>query len=104
MLLTSYADLVFEGMSIAGLVTGAKKGLLYVRGEYRYLLDPLKSALAARRKAGLLGENILGTRPADGLGNSANGFRRQPAERFLGFPEDLHQPCTIVVMAARHFA
>jgi [NiFe] hydrogenase diaphorase moiety large subunit len=60
-LLTSYADLVFEGMAIAGLVTGAKTGLLYVRGEYRYLLDPLKSALAARRKAGLLGENILGT-------------------------------------------
>ena len=60
-LLTSYADLVFEGMSIAGLVTGAKTGLLYVRGEYRYLLDPLKSALAARHKAGLLGENILGT-------------------------------------------
>lgn len=60
-LLTSYADLVFEGMSIAGLVTGAQKGLLYLRGEYRYLLDPLKSALATRRAAGLLGENILGT-------------------------------------------
>ena len=60
-LLTSYADLVFEGMSIAGLVVGAKKGLLYLRGEYRYLLDPLESALAARRQAGLLGADILGT-------------------------------------------
>jgi hypothetical protein len=48
-LLTSYADLVFEGMSIAGYVVGARKGLLYLRGEYRYLLEPLESALAARR-------------------------------------------------------
>ncbi len=60
-LLTYYADLVFEGMSIAGLVVGAKKGLLYLRGEYRYLLEPLESALAARRAARLLGEGILGT-------------------------------------------
>ena len=60
-LLTSYADLVFEGMSIAGLVVGAKKGLIYLRGEYRYLLDPLEAALAKRRTAGLLGRNILGT-------------------------------------------
>jgi [NiFe] hydrogenase diaphorase moiety large subunit len=60
-LLTSHADLVFEGMSIAGLVVGAKKGLLYLRGEYRYLLEPLESALAARREAKLLGSNILGT-------------------------------------------
>ncbi|MBI5899144.1 MAG: NAD(P)H-dependent oxidoreductase subunit E [Rhodocyclales bacterium] len=59
-LLTSYADLVFEGMSIAAYVVGARKGLLYLRGEYRYLLEPLESALAARRSAGLLGANILG--------------------------------------------
>ncbi|MCF8177515.1 MAG: NAD(P)H-dependent oxidoreductase subunit E [Sulfuritalea sp.] len=58
-LLNSYADLVFEGMSIAGLVVGAKKGLIYLRGEYRYLLEPLNSALATRRSAGLLGSNIL---------------------------------------------
>ncbi|MDP2794298.1 MAG: NAD(P)H-dependent oxidoreductase subunit E [Sulfurisoma sp.] len=59
-LLTRYADLVFEGMTIAGHVVGAKKGLLYLRGEYRYLLEPLESVLAARRAAGLLGGNILG--------------------------------------------
>jgi [NiFe] hydrogenase diaphorase moiety large subunit len=59
-LLTRYADLVFEGMSIAGYVVGAKKGLLYLRGEYRYLLEPLESALAARRAAKLLGTDILG--------------------------------------------
>ena len=60
-LLTSYTDLVFEGMSIAGLVVGASKGLIYLRGEYRYLLEPLESALATRRQAGLLGKRILGT-------------------------------------------
>jgi [NiFe] hydrogenase diaphorase moiety large subunit len=59
-LLTSYADLVFEGMTIAGLAVGAKKGLLYLRGEYRYLLEPLESVLALRRKEKLLGESILG--------------------------------------------
>ena len=59
-LLTSCTDLVFEGMTIAGLVVGAKKGLLYLRGEYRYLLEPLESALVTRRNAGLLGNNILG--------------------------------------------
>ncbi|MBK6636767.1 MAG: NAD(P)H-dependent oxidoreductase subunit E [Rhodocyclaceae bacterium] len=60
-LLTRYADLVFEGMSIAGYTIGAGHGLLYLRGEYRYLLDSLKSALARRRSAGLLGKNILGS-------------------------------------------
>ncbi|MEI8162286.1 MAG: NAD(P)H-dependent oxidoreductase subunit E [Betaproteobacteria bacterium] len=60
-LLNSYSSLVFEGMSIAGLVVGAKKGLLYRRGEYLYLLEPLQAALEARRRANLLGSNILGT-------------------------------------------
>ena len=60
-LLTACSSLVFEGMSIAGLVVGAKKGLLYLRGEYRYLLEPLEAALAQRRKAGLLGKHILGS-------------------------------------------
>ena len=59
-LLTSYADLVFEGMTIAGLVVGAKKGLLYLRGEYRYLLEPLTAVLARRRQDKLLGAAILG--------------------------------------------
>jgi [NiFe] hydrogenase diaphorase moiety large subunit len=47
-------------MTVAALVAGASKGDVYLRGEYRYLLGPLNSALAGRRAAGLLGENILG--------------------------------------------
>ena len=60
-LLNSYADLVFEGMTVAALVTGARTGHVYLRGEYRHLFDPLKSALARRHAAGLLGGNIHGS-------------------------------------------
>ncbi len=60
-LLASYADKVFEGMTLCGYVIGAKKGMLYLRGEYRYLLDHLESVLARRRRQNLLGEGILGT-------------------------------------------
>lgn len=59
-LLSGFADLVFEGMTLAAWATGAKLGLVYLRGEYRYLLDPLKAVLARRRAAGLLGKNVLG--------------------------------------------
>jgi [NiFe] hydrogenase diaphorase moiety large subunit len=59
-LLTSYADLVFEGMTLAALAVGAQRGFLYVRGEYRYMLEQLEAVLQRRRKANLLGKNILG--------------------------------------------
>ena len=60
-LLTRQPDLVFEGMTVAAHVIGASKGYVYLRGEYRTLLEPLESVLATRRRAGLLGKNILGT-------------------------------------------
>lgn len=60
-LLTRHADTVFEGMTVAARVLGARQGLLYLRGEYRYLLDVLNEALARRRAAGLLGVAILDT-------------------------------------------
>jgi [NiFe] hydrogenase diaphorase moiety large subunit len=59
-LLTGYADLVFEGMTICAGVVGARQGFLYLRGEYRYLLPHLESVLARRRTDGLLGTGILG--------------------------------------------
>jgi len=58
-LLTEQADLVFEGMTVAGYVVGARRGLLYLRGEYRYLLDHLEAVLERRRGEHLLGHNIL---------------------------------------------
>ncbi|ANQ84580.1 hydrogen dehydrogenase subunit alpha [Azoarcus olearius] len=60
LLLTRMADAVFEGMTLAAWATGAQLGLLYLRGEYRYLLDALNATLTQRRAAGLLGRNILG--------------------------------------------
>jgi [NiFe] hydrogenase diaphorase moiety large subunit len=60
-LLTSYADLVFEGMTICGYVVGSTRGILYIRGEYWYLKPHLEAVLARRRAEALLGADILGT-------------------------------------------
>ena len=46
-LLTAHADLVFEGMTVVRACVGAQKGFLYLRGEYRYLLDQLDAVLRA---------------------------------------------------------
>ncbi|HCB14341.1 MAG TPA: NADP oxidoreductase, partial [Gammaproteobacteria bacterium] len=59
-LMQDFADLVFEGMTLCGRVIGAQHGFVYLRGEYRYMLNPLKATLQRRREAGLLGEAILG--------------------------------------------
>ena len=59
-LLSSHADLLFDGMTVAGYCVGARQGLVYLRGEYRYLLEPLEAVLQRRREAGLLGHNLLG--------------------------------------------
>ena len=64
-LLTTQADLVIEGMTVAAYSIGAEQGFIYLRGEYRYLLDPLNAVLERRRQENLLGENILGIPGAD---------------------------------------
>jgi len=59
-LLARWADLVFEGMTVCARVIGARRGFLYLRGEYLHLLGPLRAVVARRRTAGLLGANIGG--------------------------------------------
>lgn len=59
-LLTERADLMLEGMTIAGYAIGAKAGIIYLRGEYAYLRRYLEDVLNARRTAALLGKAILG--------------------------------------------
>jgi [NiFe] hydrogenase diaphorase moiety large subunit len=59
-LLSRHAAAVFEGMTIAAHVIGARRGLLYLRGEYRYLLEPLLALLQVRRDSHLLGTSIAG--------------------------------------------
>ncbi len=51
---------VLEGMTIAAVATGAQKGYIYLRGEYPFAAERLNHAIVAARKAGLLGDNILG--------------------------------------------
>lgn len=46
-------------MTLCAAIIGAKQGFLYLRGEYLHLYDKLQSILAERRKASLLGINIL---------------------------------------------
>jgi [NiFe] hydrogenase diaphorase moiety large subunit len=38
-------DKVFSGMAVCARVIGAKKGYIYLRGEYRFLLPELRKAL-----------------------------------------------------------
>ncbi len=59
-ILTERAHLLFEGMAVAGYAIGAENGILYLRGEYKYLLAFLEKTLADRRANGLLGKDILG--------------------------------------------
>ncbi len=60
LILSEQADLLFEGMSIAGYALGAPEGLLYLRGEYAYLWPHLQQVLARRRRNGLLGKTVAG--------------------------------------------
>ena len=54
-------NLVIEGMILAGLVTGAKKGIFYIRHEYPHQEHILDQEIKRCYEEGLLGEHILGT-------------------------------------------
>jgi len=59
-LLADKADLVLEGMAIAGRAIGAKEGIIYLRGEYDFMRRHLEEVIARREAEHLLGERILG--------------------------------------------
>ena len=52
---------VIEGVMIAALSIGATTGFIYIRGEYRYLVDIMRKALADAYAKGFLGKNIFGS-------------------------------------------
>jgi NADH-quinone oxidoreductase subunit F len=52
---------VIEGTMIAGLAVGASAGYIYVRGEYRYLLEIMQKAIADAYAKGFAGKNIFGS-------------------------------------------
>jgi NADH-quinone oxidoreductase subunit F len=51
---------VLEGMTIAGFVTGARQGYIYLRGEYPLAAKRMQLAIESANKNGFLGDNILG--------------------------------------------
>jgi NADH:ubiquinone oxidoreductase subunit F (NADH-binding) len=51
--------LVIEGMIIAGLVTGARQGILYIRHEYEEPREVLQEEIDRCYREGLLGKRIL---------------------------------------------
>jgi len=89
---------IVEAMTIAAFATGCERGYLYVRGEYPLAAERIAAAIAAARRAGLLGAGILGSslrfdvevRRGAGayicgeetaLFNSIEGFRGEPRNK-----------------------
>ncbi|HDP68850.1 MAG TPA: iron hydrogenase [Candidatus Marinimicrobia bacterium] len=62
MLLYEKTDLLLDGMTIGAYAIGAKKGFIYLRGEYLYMRKYLEKSLSKRRSQNLLGEKILGNK------------------------------------------
>jgi NADH:ubiquinone oxidoreductase subunit F (NADH-binding)/NADH:ubiquinone oxidoreductase subunit E len=58
-IMTHVPHLLIEGMILAGLVTGAKQGILYIRHEYHLQEEILGEEIRRAYRAGLLGKNIL---------------------------------------------
>ena len=98
-ILTRFADLVIEGMTIGGRAIGATLGIIYLRAEYTYLRPHLNEIIQKRRGQGLLGHDIMGVEGFDfdilvamGAGayvcgeetaliESLEGFRGEPRNR-----------------------
>ena len=51
---------IIEGTIIAGLAIGSKMGFIYLRGEYRYLIEIMEKAIEQCYAKGILGKNIMG--------------------------------------------
>ena len=52
---------LIEGMVIAGRAVGAHQGYIYIRGEYRYIIDIMDTAIAEAYAKKYLGKNIVGS-------------------------------------------
>jgi NADH:ubiquinone oxidoreductase subunit F (NADH-binding)/NADH:ubiquinone oxidoreductase subunit E len=60
-LLLRYPHLVLEGVILAGFVTGAREGYVYVRHEYSDQIKAVQAAIDQAIALGVCGKNILGT-------------------------------------------
>ena len=112
---------LIESLTIAGLATGAEHGWIYIRGEYPLATKRLGDALAQARRAGLLGNDVMGSgarfdveiRRGAGayicgeetaLFNSIEGFRGEPRNKppfptthgLFGRPTAVNNPETLL--------
>jgi len=60
-LMVNDPHLLLEGMLIAGRAIGARAGYVYIRGEYRYVIEIMNRAIAEAYERGYLGKNVLGS-------------------------------------------
>ncbi len=60
-LLTRHAHLVLEGVILAGLVTGATRGWIYIRHEYAEPIAIMNREIARATATGACGANLFGT-------------------------------------------
>jgi NADH-quinone oxidoreductase subunit F len=89
---------ILEGMTIGGFVTGARKGYIYLRGEYPLAAERMQRAIQSANENGFLGDNILGSRlqfnieirrgagayicgEETALFNSIEGYRGEPRNK-----------------------
>ena len=124
-LLIEYPELVFDGMVVAGYAIGAKTGIVYLRGEYEYMLEYLEEYLNKMRVDKLLGNNIINRQGFDfdisirlgsgayvcgeetALIESLEGYRGEPRNRppypvntgYLGYPTVVNNVETLASVA-----
>jgi formate dehydrogenase iron-sulfur subunit len=61
MILEGDPFVLIEGMTIAGVATGATKGYVYIRSEYPHAVAAFEAALVAARRGGVLGARVAGS-------------------------------------------
>jgi NADH-quinone oxidoreductase subunit F len=54
-------QLLIEGMLISAYAVGARRGYIYLRGEYSLAIERVRAAIASAYEAGFLGEALLGS-------------------------------------------
>ncbi len=114
-LINKFPGLMLEGMIAAGFAVGATEGIVYLRAEYKWLLEKLQNTIVDFHKRGLLGKNIAGLKDVNfdirvqlGAGayvcgeetamlNSMEGNRGEPRDKIF-FPTEkgfLNQPTVV---------
>jgi NADH:ubiquinone oxidoreductase subunit F (NADH-binding)/NADH:ubiquinone oxidoreductase subunit E len=60
-LLLRTPHIVIEGLILAGLLTGAERGYIYIRHEYEAAIEAVREAIGRAEGMGICGDNVLGT-------------------------------------------